>query len=117
MIIIITKIIFQKHHLISLITIILTALFLYTICVVFCLKCINMYQNWKESKSQTIRNMEDNFLENRKILNLKDDCIICLEILEGAIELKCKHVFHRHCIDQMIEYSIIKCPLCRGDMT
>jgi hypothetical protein len=45
-------------------------------------------------------------------------CLICLSDYEAAEELrqltKCKHVFHRDCIDQWLTTGRNSCPLCRG---
>ncbi|KAJ5637011.1 hypothetical protein N7490_006890 [Penicillium lividum] len=46
-------------------------------------------------------------------------CLICLsdyEVAEEVRELvKCKHVFHRDCIDQWLTTGRNSCPLCRGE--
>ncbi|GIC85222.1 RING-H2 finger protein [Aspergillus udagawae] len=45
-------------------------------------------------------------------------CLICLSDYEAAEELrqltKCKHIFHRDCIDQWLTTGRNSCPLCRG---
>ncbi|GLA66437.1 hypothetical protein AtubIFM55763_000356 [Aspergillus tubingensis] len=45
-------------------------------------------------------------------------CLICLSDYEAAEELrqltKCKHLFHRDCIDQWLTTGRNSCPLCRG---
>ncbi|OJJ32131.1 hypothetical protein ASPWEDRAFT_117441 [Aspergillus wentii DTO 134E9] len=47
-----------------------------------------------------------------------DRCLICLSDYEPAEELreldKCKHIFHRDCIDQWLTTGRNSCPLCRG---
>ncbi|KAE8353941.1 hypothetical protein BDV28DRAFT_132091 [Aspergillus coremiiformis] len=47
-----------------------------------------------------------------------DRCLICLSDYEVAEELrqltKCKHVYHRDCIDQWLTTGRNSCPLCRG---
>lgn len=43
-------------------------------------------------------------------------CIVCLcNMKEGeeTRELKCRHVFHRGCLDQWVEFGHVVCPLCR----
>ncbi|KAJ5319521.1 uncharacterized protein N7506_012225 [Penicillium brevicompactum] len=46
-------------------------------------------------------------------------CLICLsdyEVAEEVRELgKCKHVFHKECIDQWLTTGRNSCPLCRGE--
>jgi hypothetical protein len=84
------------------------------------LSLIKKYKQWRERRirerpQRVLTNLERN-LNNHNIIHLKEDCIICLEELEGAIKLKCGHIYHRHCINQMIEYSIHLCPLCRQEM-
>lgn len=49
-----------------------------------------------------------------------DECPICLDILNTStiITLKCKHKFHKKCIDELIKSNsyIVYCPLCRKDI-
>ena len=48
------------------------------------------------------------------------DCIVCLETLEAADEVRrlgnCAHAFHRACIDRWIDLGRTTCPLCRSDL-
>ncbi|EAW13953.1 RING finger protein [Aspergillus clavatus NRRL 1] len=48
-----------------------------------------------------------------------DRCLICLSDYEVAEEVrqltKCKHVYHRDCIDQWLTTGRNSCPLCRGE--
>jgi hypothetical protein len=58
-------------------------------------------------------NLYKNFLEEKKC----DTCSVCIEKFkeEDVVrELKCKHLFHRDCIDHWLENNI-KCPLCREE--
>ncbi|KAI9367223.1 hypothetical protein BJX61DRAFT_547696 [Aspergillus egyptiacus] len=45
-------------------------------------------------------------------------CLICLSDYEAAEELrqltKCRHLYHRECIDQWLTTGRNSCPLCRG---
>ncbi|CAN6253768.1 unnamed protein product [Urochloa humidicola] len=47
-------------------------------------------------------------------------CIVCLETLEAADEVRrlgnCAHAFHRCCIDRWIDLGRGTCPLCRADL-
>ncbi|KKK26455.1 hypothetical protein ARAM_000269 [Aspergillus rambellii] len=48
----------------------------------------------------------------------RERCLICLSDYEVAEELrqltKCKHLYHRDCIDQWLTTGRNSCPLCRG---
>ena len=55
------------------------------------------------------------------INNKKDDyeCTICLEniILNQDINiLKCGHIFHYKCIENLVDHKIKRCPNCRCDL-
>ncbi|KAL1968591.1 hypothetical protein VTN77DRAFT_1801 [Rasamsonia byssochlamydoides] len=45
-------------------------------------------------------------------------CLICLSDYEAAEEIrqlaKCKHIYHKECIDQWLTTGRNSCPLCRG---
>ncbi|KAG8640936.1 E3 ubiquitin-protein ligase RHA2B [Manihot esculenta] len=44
------------------------------------------------------------------------ECAVCLsEFLEGerVRKLKCKHTFHRDCLDKWLQQYLATCPLCR----
>jgi hypothetical protein len=64
-------------------------------------KCINCYYK-KQSKK-----------------TMKSECSICLEKNTiNSVELKCNHIFHKHCLkkstsEKCIDHLHIKCPLCR----
>ena len=113
--------IFHKTlHWSSILALIIIELFVYSFIVGCVIKLVEKYREWRENRNRTrperiVCSFEQN-IGKKQILNLKDECIICLEPLDGAIELKCSHIYHRHCIDQMMEYKIITCPLCRADM-
>lgn len=45
------------------------------------------------------------------------ECAVCLsEFLEGEIvrKLKCKHTFHKDCLDKWLQQYLATCPLCRA---
>ncbi|KAK7309964.1 hypothetical protein RJT34_07127 [Clitoria ternatea] len=46
------------------------------------------------------------------------DCAVCLCKIGGddATVLKCKHVFHRHCLDTWVGLKNVTCPLCRRSL-
>lgn len=113
-------IIYHKLHWSSILIIIFGELFLTTLIIGSYLRLREFYLNWREMRRETrpqrvLVNLERN-LNSYVIIHLKEDCIICLEELYGAIQLKCGHIYHRYCIDQMIEYNIHLCPLCREEM-
>ncbi|CAA7389078.1 unnamed protein product [Spirodela intermedia] len=44
------------------------------------------------------------------------ECAICLSTVEEGDEmreLKCRHAFHRSCMDEWLDYGRSTCPLCR----
>nr|QFG74061.1 MAG: hypothetical protein [Megaviridae environmental sample] len=41
-------------------------------------------------------------------------CAICLEQDKNMVSLKCNHMFHKKCINDLINNNIIFCPLCRS---
>ncbi|KAJ2161514.1 hypothetical protein GGF46_001453 [Coemansia sp. RSA 552] len=50
---------------------------------------------------------------------LHADCPVCGEQLFGStssiVQTRCRHLIHRHCLEQSIEYSY-KCPLCAASL-
>lgn len=66
------------------------------------------YIKFIEEKNPTIR-------YNKK-LNSHGDCSVCLcEFEEGekVRRLKCKHTFHKDCLDKWLQDYFATCPLCR----
>ncbi|KAG8377352.1 hypothetical protein BUALT_Bualt08G0024200 [Buddleja alternifolia] len=61
--------------------------------------------------------MSTKFICTRKLNQDLWPCTICLsEIPDGeeGRELKCKHIFHRKCLDQWLRHDgAATCPLCR----
>ncbi|KAF5014736.1 hypothetical protein F66182_14181, partial [Fusarium sp. NRRL 66182] len=59
-------------------------------------------------------------LEGEQTINLGETerCLICLSDYEAAEEVrqltKCKHLYHKDCIDQWLTTGRNSCPLCRG---
>ncbi|PCH06819.1 hypothetical protein PENOC_021950 [Penicillium occitanis (nom. inval.)] len=59
-------------------------------------------------------------LEGEQTINLGETerCLICLSDYEAAEEVrqltKCKHLYHKECIDQWLTTGRNSCPLCRG---
>lgn len=110
----------EKIHWVIVISLIIIQLFLY-ICLFrlyFWFK--HRYERWNHrrniNKNVRIRRKIQKMINKSKIVHFKEDCIICLEVLDGSIILKCGHIYHRHCLDQMLEYNIILCPLCRSNL-
>lgn len=47
------------------------------------------------------------------------ECVFCLcDIVEGEgiRELRCKHLFHRSCLNRWLEFGRATCPLCRDSL-
>ena len=42
-------------------------------------------------------------------------CLICREVMTSAKKLPCNHVFHLHCLRDMLQHQH-SCPLCRSDI-
>ena len=43
-------------------------------------------------------------------------CAICLSANDFfSIDLKCKHMFHSPCLYKLVNQSVVKCPVCRGN--
>ncbi|KAH9473418.1 hypothetical protein Pst134EA_000491 [Puccinia striiformis f. sp. tritici] len=48
--------------------------------------------------------------------NTLEKCLICLDeyLNEDSVQiLSCKHMFHKHCVDQWLTKSSDSCPVCR----
>jgi len=53
----------------------------------------------------------------KDIINKYENCIICLEKLDGEIHItKCRHVFHYECIEKSIKSIGLDCPICRRNL-
>ena len=59
---------------------------------------------------------------NNQISFIDDKCVICLYNVKNCRKsnisvLKCKHVYHRECIDKWKkQYNNLTCPLCRDNI-
>ncbi|KAI4317220.1 hypothetical protein L6164_025110 [Bauhinia variegata] len=65
-----------------------------------------------EEKNPTIR-----FTRRLKPPENTDQCRVCLsEFEEGekVRNLKCKHTFHKDCLDKWLQQCLATCPLCRN---
>ncbi|PWA81705.1 Zinc finger, RING/FYVE/PHD-type [Artemisia annua] len=48
--------------------------------------------------------------------NELEECAVCLHVIEvddEIRELRCKHLFHKDCLDRCVEHKHTTCPLCR----
>lgn len=43
-----------------------------------------------------------------------DECVICFEIADEFVQLKCDHKFCQKCMDSVQKNSSLVCPLCRN---
>ncbi|CAI8598274.1 unnamed protein product [Vicia faba] len=71
------------------------------------------YLKFIEEKNPTIRYTKKS---NNKPLLLNVDCSVCLcdfEEGEKVRSLKCKHAFHKDCLDKWLQDYLATCPLCR----
>ncbi|OAY47392.1 E3 ubiquitin-protein ligase ATL41 [Manihot esculenta] len=48
------------------------------------------------------------------------ECAVCLSKIEEGEEIResrrCKHMFHRVCLDRWVSYGRMSCPLCRDSL-
>lgn len=73
------------------------------------------YFNLVEEKNPTICYSEKLRQQSRD----QFACAVCLsEFLEGESirKLKCKHTFHRDCLDIWLQQCLATCPLCRTEV-
>ena len=61
---------------------------------------------------------KNNVLYQRNDYSNQNDCGICYQSLDNE-KIKCKlpqcnHIFHCHCIQNLINYGITTCPICRA---
>ena len=43
-------------------------------------------------------------------------CCICLETFEEARKLRCGHLLHENCLQQLVQHWGTCCPMCRRDL-
>ena len=77
----------------------------------------NLLNDFKKFNSKCEELKEDSISKMNKIMkdNINNTCSICyqkLENIEDMIVTKCKHVFHKICLNIWFEKKS-KCPLCR----
>ena len=55
---------------------------------------------------------------NNPIISIQpEECIICFEMVDLMINLKCNHKFCKSCTDKITIEKLITCPLCRNNQT
>lgn len=57
------------------------------------------------------------YKEDRITANCLDQCLVCLEDYQPEEEvrvMKCRHVFHRTCVDEWMQKGRNNCPTCRS---
>lgn len=50
-------------------------------------------------------------------MDQQTECAVCLSEFEEDEEirkLKCKHIFHKDCLDRWLQHCSATCPLCRN---
>ncbi|KAH7677475.1 Zinc finger RING/FYVE/PHD-type protein [Dioscorea alata] len=51
--------------------------------------------------------------------SLEVECVVCMANMrndEEIRELKCRHLFHKTCLDGWLEHGHATCPLCRSSL-
>ena len=80
----------------------------------------NFNKNMFEKKEKYEWLKKEKFTEKLFEKNKEEyECSICLEKLklnEDITKLKCNHIFHYNCIEQLLEHKDDKCPNCRADL-
>ena len=112
--------------------ILFNALCNFLLCICFIELCRNCYIRYKYNQTiyhdpLLIENDNNNYNYNKIIIKEQfdnDNCSICLENLyseedlesnNDIIELNCKHMFHKKCLDPWVNEHK-KCPLCKCDI-
>lgn len=87
--------------------------------------------NWNFSTAQTLslqnigeeRYRFDETIRPDALLTLchgvDHDCQICLEpliFLQQVYDLKCKHWFHKECLEKTVQFQNLACPICRSTL-
>ncbi|XP_041005466.1 E3 ubiquitin-protein ligase RHA2B-like [Juglans microcarpa x Juglans regia] len=71
----------------------------------------NQYLNLIEENNPTTR------YAKRLRTNQQTECAVCLSEFkedEEIRKLKCKHIFHKDCLDRWLQHCSATCPLCRN---
>ena len=104
----------------------------FLLCICFIELCRNCYIRYKYNRTifhdpLLIENNNNSYNYNKIIIKENfdnDNCSICFENLyseedlesnNDIIELKCKHMFHKKCLDPWVNEHK-KCPLCKCDI-
>lgn len=72
---------------------------------------------FKKTTDKLKVNIENHIVTNED--DIKDICRICLDDIvvdEHIYTLKCKHSFHKKCLDEAVERNHTKCPVCRMEI-
>jgi len=83
----------------------------------------NLYEDLQEDVKVTLTQEEFNKFNKIRVSNdnyekYNKQCNICIEdykINDFVIELPCKHLFHKECIENWLCKEKISCPVCRKD--
>ncbi|KAF8404535.1 hypothetical protein HHK36_009422 [Tetracentron sinense] len=102
-------------------------LHLYTMTTIFIFESLLLIQSalWRVRKPpiSTIRYLELIEEKNPTICYRSElmpeliNCAVCLSKFEEGEEireLKCKHIFHKDCLDRWLQHDSATCPLCRS---
>jgi len=98
------------------IIIIISQLIMYILIVIFSLWIGRRYKKWQNDPIRQYQNKIKKLNQLQIIHKENKDCVICLETLDFCIQLPCSHLYHRHCIDQLMEHNHDLCPLCRSNI-
>lgn len=63
------------------------------------------------------KNPASRYKKTRFIMDSSNECAVCLSLFEEGEfvrKLKCKHIFHKDCLDQWLQQDWATCPLCRS---
>ncbi|KAI3778854.1 hypothetical protein L2E82_08241 [Cichorium intybus] len=63
--------------------------------------------------------LESSRLHHDPMSNEPVECAVCLSAIQDddeITELRCKHLFHKDCLDRCAEHRHTKCPLCRDNL-
>uniref|UniRef100_A0A6M2EN90 RING-type domain-containing protein n=1 Tax=Populus davidiana TaxID=266767 RepID=A0A6M2EN90_9ROSI len=74
------------------------------------------------STTQYLRHIEEKnptISYSKKLMRQQDslECAVCLSDFsegESVRKLKCKHTFHKDCLDEWLQQCLATCPLCRA---